>query len=104
MPYGTIGATLKLADGRIAVTPNVRLTGAQLRAARALLGMAAAELAAETKIGLRTIRRAEIENGPVPITAANAERLIEALERRGIQFTWDDGVGVKLRLSSPILG
>lgn len=76
------------------------LTGAQLRAARALLNLSAEALAEETKIGLRTIGRAEQENGPVRITAANAERLISALEERGVEFLSREGVGAGVRVRS----
>jgi transcriptional regulator with XRE-family HTH domain len=75
------------------------LTGAQLRAARALLNLHAEELARDTKVSLRTIRRAEGVDGIVPITAANAERLMEVLEKRGVKFLPmnGDGPGVRLR-------
>lgn len=77
------------------------LTGAQLRAARALLNLTAEALAEETSIGLRTIGRAEREDGPVRMTAANAERLIQALEARGIEFLCErDRTGVCLKVGS----
>lgn len=88
--------------------PNaVRLTGAQLRAARGLLDLSAEELADETKLSLKTIRRAEQAHGPVPITRANAEHIISILEGRGVQFidANGDGAGVRLtRHPSPRFG
>lgn len=80
-----------------------RLTGAQLRAARALLNLTADALAVETKIGLRTIGRAESDHGPVRLTAANADRIVQALEARGVIFLWEakEGAGVRLRQSPP---
>jgi transcriptional regulator with XRE-family HTH domain len=74
------------------------LTGAQLRGARGLLNLSAETLAEETKVSLRTIRRAEQDDGKIQINAANAERLKSVLEARGIVFFEDrDGaVGVKL--------
>ena len=74
-------------------------TGAQLRAARGLLNLSAEALAEETKVSLRTIRRAEQDNGEVQINPANAERIKSVLEARGIVFFEDGGgaVGVKLR-------
>lgn len=102
VPYGIYGAVCKWASADM-VKAHPKLTGAQLRAARALLNLSAETLAAETKIGLRTIRRAEQENGSVRLTAANAERLIELLECRGVEFLSgeDAGPGVRLRLSPP---
>lgn len=83
---------------------GIRLTGAQLRAARGLLDLSAEALAAEAKLSLKTIRRAEQTHGPVHITAANAERIITILEGRGVRFESSDdeqGAGVRLRLVPP---
>lgn len=84
---------------------RVTLTGAQLRAARGLLDISAEELAEKTQIGLRTIGRAEGENGPVRMTPANAARIIEELERRGVVFIDDEvgGPGVRLRTPLPAI-
>jgi transcriptional regulator with XRE-family HTH domain len=78
---------------------QTRLTGAQLRAARGLLNMSAETLAAETKLSLKTIRRAEQVDDQVPITVANAERIISILEARGVIFVAEgrDRVGVLLK-------
>lgn len=75
------------------------LTGSQLRAARALLGITAQQLADETKLGVATIRRAELTNGEVGMTVVNIERVIETLERLGVKLLpqqGHDGVGVRL--------
>lgn len=83
----------------IARKPGSVLTGAQLRAARGLLNLSADALAEETKVSLRTIRRAEQDTGSVQITAANAERIKSVFEAQGIIFFAEDGmVGVKLKL------
>jgi predicted transcriptional regulator len=71
------------------IEPEPTLTGAQLRAARALLNMSAHGLATRSKVSLRTIRRAESDNGAVSMTAANTARLIEVLEERGVVFGAD---------------
>jgi transcriptional regulator with XRE-family HTH domain len=69
-----------------------------LRAARALLGMTAEALAEETMLSLKTIRRAEQTDQTVSIHAANAARLVEALEAHGVELLSDDaGVGVRLK-------
>lgn len=81
---------------------KISLTGAQLRAARALLDLSAEALAAATDIGLRTIGRAEREHGPVAMTAANTARIVEALQARGVIFVEPSdggGPGVRLRLA-----
>jgi transcriptional regulator with XRE-family HTH domain len=74
-------------------------SGAQLRAARGFLKLSAEALAEETKVSLRTIRRAEQGDGHLQINAANAERIKSVLEARGIMFFEDDdgALGVKLR-------
>lgn len=74
------------------------LTGPQLRAARALLGITAQELANASKLGVTTIRRAELEAGRVSMTAANAEHLVRTLERAGIEFIAANGGGPGVRL------
>ena len=74
------------------------ITGAQLRAARGLLNLSAEALAQETKVSLRTIRRAEQDDGEVQITAANAARIKSVLEAHGVTFfTETASVGVKLK-------
>jgi len=74
------------------------LTGAQLRAARALIGMRAEDLAQESKVSLRTIRRAEAENGPAKMTSANLAALTDAFLKRGVRFikTRDESLGVAI--------
>jgi transcriptional regulator with XRE-family HTH domain len=79
-----------------------RLTGAQLRAARGLLNLSAEELAKETKLSLKTIRRAEQVHDAVPITSANAELIIAILEGRGVRFLEPDADGVGVRLISAL--
>lgn len=73
------------------------ITGAQIRAARALLRWTADELANTASVGLSTIRRAEAEDGPPPITAANLKLVRIALEAAGIEFIPDNGGGVGIR-------
>lgn len=74
------------------------ITGAQLRAARALLGVSAPELAKDMKIGLRTIRRAEEQPDAVQITATN-DQIIQHLEKRGIRFIDPNGGGPGVRMA-----
>lgn len=78
---------------------KVRISGAQIRAARALLNLSAQQLADHTKLSRGTIQRAELETAQV--TTANTERIVEALERLGIIFLVanGDGPGVRIRSS-----
>jgi hypothetical protein len=72
------------------------ITGAQIRAARALLRWSADDLAKHTKLGVATVRRAEATDGPPSITEANGEAVRAALEKAGVEFTNSDQPGVKL--------
>jgi hypothetical protein len=80
--------------------PPDQLTGALVRAGRALAGVSAKDLAEASKLGLATVRRAEASDGPLKITRANAERLIEALEARGVVLVPPNGGGAGVRLKS----
>jgi transcriptional regulator with XRE-family HTH domain len=73
------------------------ITGAQIRAARALLRWTAEDLAESASVGLSTIRRAEAEDGPPSITAANLKLVRMALENAGIEFITRNGGGVGVR-------
>lgn len=75
------------------------ITGAQLRAARALLRWNANFLAERTKIGIATVRRAEAGDGPVGMTAANAAAIRAALEAGGVIFVDENGNGPGVRLA-----
>ena len=77
------------------------LTGAQIRAARALLRWTAEDLAESASVGLSTIRRAEAEDGPPSITAANLKLIRMTLENAGIEFITRNGGGVGVRFKEP---
>ena len=68
-------------------------TGAQIRAARALLNLSAAELATRTGLALNTVRKAESTDELAPITAANAGLIVQVLVSAGIQFVPADKHG-----------
>lgn len=74
------------------------ITGGQIRAARALLRITAHQLADQAQVGVATVRRAEAEDGPVSLTAANAAAIRSALEIRGVQFIPGNGGGPGVRL------
>ncbi|MFN4010372.1 MAG: helix-turn-helix domain-containing protein [Pannonibacter sp.] len=72
---------------------------AQMRAARALLGLSQGDLAARTALSLPTIKRMETL-GIDRSTAANVEAVKRAFEAGGVEFLAADasgGVGVRLR-------
>lgn len=77
----------------------VRLTGAQIRAARALIRWSAEDLAKRSKLGTATIKRAEAQDGPVKSTTANVQSIINTLNFAGVHFVFEEngGVGVILR-------
>lgn len=68
-------------------------TSSQLRAARAALQLSVIEVARAAGLGVNTVARAE-KQGPGVLTPANASRLIETYETRGITFLPDDGAGL----------
>ena len=75
------------------------LSAAQIRAARALLGISAAELATVSGVDLRTIQRFESVDGVPPSRSGTLERIKETLEAAGIVFLGDpvSSPGVQLR-------
>lgn len=74
------------------------LTGGQLRAARALVRWSADDLAQRARVGVATVRRAEANDGPITLTAANAAAIRSALEAAGIIFVAENGEGPGVRL------
>jgi hypothetical protein len=78
-----------------------RISSAQLRAARALLRWSALDLATASKVGVATIRRAEVVDGEVPVTLPNEAALRRALEAAGVDFIEDNGGGEGVRFRKP---
>jgi hypothetical protein len=73
------------------------LTGAQIRAARALLRWSGERLAEECGLSWGTIQIAEKTDGVPNMMARNLQAIQVALEKGGVEFTNDDEPGVKLR-------
>ena len=78
------------------------LTGRQIAAARALVGMTQAELAALSSISIPTLKRMEAAHGPAPGIANNVAAVRRSLEAVGIIFlshgsTETGGVGIRVR-------
>lgn len=87
--------------------PAKALRAEMIKAARALGNMSATELADAAKLGIATIKRAEAATASdeTPLTASNADRVIEAFRAKGVIFIPDgaDGMGYGVRLASPAL-
>ncbi len=82
------------------------MTAGQLRAARALLGMDQKALAELSGVSLPTVQRMEASEGVVRGTVETLTKVIEALNRAGVELIGDDarsdggGRGVRLRQSA----
>lgn len=81
------------------------ITAPQLRAARALLGLDQRQLAELCGLSVPTIQRMEASDGTVRGTVDSLMKLIDALERGGIELIGEgqssSGGGRGVRLKSP---
>lgn len=73
----------------------------QIRAARGLLGISAAELASRAEVTWKTIQRFESSEGIPASRAGTLERVQEALEQSGIEFLGDPLASPGVRLRPP---
>ena len=79
------------------------ITGAQMRAARALLGIDQRELAQRSGLSLPTIQRMEASDGVIRGNVDSLVKLVEALAASGIELIGDGatssggGRGVRLK-------
>jgi ribosome-binding protein aMBF1 (putative translation factor) len=74
------------------------LSGAQIRAARALLSWSAVDLAQNSSVGVNTIRRAEVAKERTSLTVANDLAIRRALESAGVEFIDENGGGPGVRV------
>jgi len=74
-------------------------TGRQLAAARTLLGLTQAEVAARSNLSVPTLKRMEAREGPATGMQNNIDAVIRTLEAAGIDFIDDaaGGPGVRLK-------
>ena len=83
------------------------MTAAQMRAARALLGIDQKQLAELSGVSLPTIQRMEASEGTVRGVVDTLTKVVEAFERAGVQLIGDNaaspggGRGVRLRDPGP---
>ena len=73
------------------------ITSAQIRAARALLGIDQRSLAEASGLSLPTIQRMEASDGTVRGNVDTLTKVVEALERAGIELLNVGGRGVRLK-------
>jgi hypothetical protein len=78
-----------------------KISSAQMRAARALIRWTAVDLAHASKVGVATIRRAEVVDGEIPVTLPNEAAIRRSLEIAGICFIDDNGGGEGVRFRKP---
>ena len=78
------------------------ITGSQMKAARALLGIDQKELARRAGVSLPTIQRMEASNGSVRAIVDSLEKVIGALNEAGVELigpgarSEGEGRGVRL--------
>jgi len=81
------------------------MTSAQMRAARALLGIDQRQLAELSGVSLPTVRRMETSDGNVRGNVDSLVKVVEAFQRAGVELIGEDmqspegGRGLRLRQS-----
>lgn len=79
------------------------VTREQIKAARALLGWTAEELATRANVGVATIRRLEGKDGSIQnLTLAKYGGILETLQRADIAFLNEDGGRVGVYIETPL--
>jgi DNA-binding transcriptional regulator YiaG len=76
---------------------NRKVTGAQIRAGRALARLSADELAKLAQVGVMTVRRAESTDEVPNLIPNNMEAIHRALEDAGVEFIDGEMPGVRPR-------
>lgn len=83
------------------------MTGAQMRAARALLGIDQKALAEMAGVSVPTVQRMEASAGTVRGVIESLTRIVEALDRAGVELIGEGAVsagggrGVRLKAAVP---
>ena len=86
------------------------MTAAQMRAARALLGIDQRTLAELAGVSLPTIQRMEASEGNVRGVVESLTRVVEALDRAGVELSGENapsaggGRGLRLKPARPVDG
>ena len=88
--------------------PHAMITSAQLRAARALLGVDQRQLAELCELSVPTIQRMEASDGVIRGNVDSLMKLIGALDRAGIELIGNNatsqggGRGIRLKTASSL--
>ena len=81
------------------------ISSAQMRAARALLGIDQRQLAKMAGVSLPTVQRMEASNGTVRGVVGTLTKIVEALDAAGVELIGNDqpsqGRGRGVRLKDP---
>ena len=80
------------------IPKSSQITGRQIAAARTLLGLGQADLAARSSISVPTLKRMEASDGPAQGLANNVAAVRRSLETLGIEFIPENGGGWGMRL------
>lgn len=78
------------------------ITGAQIRAARALIRWSASKLAKQADVSLPTIQRMEREDGVPSAYTKNLDSVQKTLEQAGVEFIPENGRGDGVRFREPL--
>ena len=73
-----------------------QISGKQLAAARALLGIGQVQLADLSGISAPTLRRMEAAFAPIPGVTNNVRAVVSKLEDLGVEFIGGSGVNLKV--------
>ncbi|MEQ1943522.1 helix-turn-helix domain-containing protein [Mesorhizobium sp. VNQ89] len=76
------------------------ISGSQIRAARALLGLTQNDLVERSGVSFATIQRMETI-GTGRSSVANLDAVQKALEKAGVQFIPENGGGAGVRMTKP---
>ena len=78
------------------------ISPAQLRAARALLGISTHELAELADVGVASVKRYEAGGGAQQRSRDTLAKIQQALEREGVEFLGDPEASPGVRLKRPL--
>ncbi len=93
---------LALDDGQNIIIDTWMITGAQIRASRALLGIGQKELARLSGLSLPTVQRMEASDGVVHAVVDSLEKVVNAINEAGVELiaagARSEGAGRGVRL------